>query len=132
MVGEQRTDLKGPTITLERGKYYKLIFSVMLWNILLSFREKRVQNNYEDTSIIEFQKRVFPMLKLYPSTAGWPLIERLDIMEMRLRLPAFRSQRKPISDTQEILERLPDNFLQKRLWPDYRKFCELHVPSFTP
>ena len=31
MVGERRTDLKGPTSTLEIGKYDKLIFSVMLW-----------------------------------------------------------------------------------------------------
>ena len=30
MVGEQRTDLKEPTSTLEIGKYDKLIFSVML------------------------------------------------------------------------------------------------------
>ena len=32
------------------------------------------------------------MLKLYPSTAVWDSIERLDLMEMRLRLPARRSQ----------------------------------------
>ena len=31
MVGEQRTDLRAPTNTLEIGKYDKLIFSVMLW-----------------------------------------------------------------------------------------------------
>ena len=31
MVGELRTDLKGPTSTLKIGKYDKLIFSVMLW-----------------------------------------------------------------------------------------------------
>ena len=31
MVGERRTDLRGPTSTLEIGKYNKLIFSVMLW-----------------------------------------------------------------------------------------------------
>ena len=31
MVGERRTDLQGPTSTLEIGKYDKLIFSVMLW-----------------------------------------------------------------------------------------------------
>ena len=31
MVGERRTDLRGPTSTLEIGKYDKLIFSVMLW-----------------------------------------------------------------------------------------------------
>ena len=41
MVGERRTELKGPTTTLEIGKYDKLIFSVMLWNILLSFREQQ-------------------------------------------------------------------------------------------
>ena len=32
------------------------------------------------------------MLKLYPSTAGWDSIERLDLMGMRLRLPMRRSQ----------------------------------------
>ena len=31
MVGERRIYLKGPTSTLEIGKYDKLIFSVMLW-----------------------------------------------------------------------------------------------------
>ena len=31
MVGERRTDLRGPTSTLDIGKYDKLIFSVMLW-----------------------------------------------------------------------------------------------------
>ena len=31
MVGEQRTDLRGPTNTLEIGKYDKLIFSGLLW-----------------------------------------------------------------------------------------------------
>ena len=30
MFGERRTDLRGPTSTLEIGKYDKLIFSVML------------------------------------------------------------------------------------------------------
>ena len=31
MVVERRTDLRGPTSTLEIGKYDKPIFSVMLW-----------------------------------------------------------------------------------------------------
>ena len=31
MVGERSTDLRGPTSTLEIGKYDELIFSVMLW-----------------------------------------------------------------------------------------------------
>ena len=30
--------------------------------------------------------------ELYPSSAVWALIERSDLMEMRLRLPACRSQ----------------------------------------
>ena len=30
MVGKRRTDLRGPTSTLEIGKYDKFIFSVML------------------------------------------------------------------------------------------------------
>ena len=34
------------------------------------------------------------MLKVYPSTVVWALIERLDLMEMILRLPVRRSQGK--------------------------------------
>ena len=62
-------------------------------------------------------------LGLYPSTAGWALIERSDLMEMRLRLPARRSQGKQY-------------WTRKRLWSasqiiDSEQHCGLITVSFA-
>ena len=88
--------------------------------------------NYEDTSTIEQRKRFFPILKLYPSTAGWASIERSGSHGDEITPPRAPVPRKPILDAQEILERLPDDCLGTRLRPDHRKCCELFVSSFTP
>ena len=45
MVGERRTDLRGPTNTLEIGKYDKLTFSVMLWEYTFVFYRATMEDN---------------------------------------------------------------------------------------
>ena len=45
MVGELRTDLIGPTSTLEIGKYDKLIYSIMLWEYHFFFYVMMMEEN---------------------------------------------------------------------------------------
>ena len=58
MVGERRTYLKGPTSTLEIGKYDKLIFSVMLWEYPVCLLESNDggERNLHDTLYDESQQ----------------------------------------------------------------------------
>ena len=51
MVGERRTDLRGPTSTLDIGKYDNLIFSVMLWEypFCLLGNDDRGERNFHAT-----------------------------------------------------------------------------------
>ena len=62
MVGEQRTDLKGPTSTLEIGKYDKLIFSVMLWEYTFCLSEINYggESNLRATLYDESQQFIIP------------------------------------------------------------------------
>ena len=87
-------------------------------------RVRGVRSNYEgDEYHRKRRKRLCPMLKLYPSMAGWASIERSDLMEMRLCLPARRSQGNQY-------------WTLKRFWSasqmiDSKQYCGLITVSFA-
>ena len=74
MVGERRTDLKGPTSTLEIGKYDKLIFSIMLWEYpfcLLESNDGGERNLYA-TLYDEYKQMI--------GQDGWEIIKHHDTL----------------------------------------------------
>ena len=87
-------------------------------------RVRGVQINDKEKSLIDRRKRFCPILWTLSIICGLGFDWKIGSHGDEITPPHAPVLRKPILDAQEIMERLPDDWLRTTLRPDHRKFRE--------